>query len=70
MNIKTYILFSIFLWCQFIFSQNNIEFKQLAGENVSTQSITYDIEQDKAGNLWIASEEGVSIWLDKCGLFS
>lgn len=42
-----------------VFSQNNVEFKQLAGENVSTQSITYAIAQDSIGNLWIASEEGV-----------
>ncbi|MFG6686058.1 two-component regulator propeller domain-containing protein [Mariniflexile sp. HNIBRBA6329] len=60
MNTKAYILIiSLFLSFQIIFSQNNIEFQQLAGENVSTQSITYAIEQDKAGNLWIASEEGV-----------
>ena len=44
---------------QFIFSQNRIEFQQLEGENVSTQSITYAIEKDSNGNLWIASEEGV-----------
>lgn len=31
----------------------------MAGENVSTQSITYDIKQDSVGNIWIASEEGV-----------
>lgn len=45
--------------CQFVFSQNNIEFKQLLGENVSIQSITYAIAQDSMGNIWIASEEGV-----------
>lgn len=43
---------------QIIFSQN-IEFKKLEGENVSTQSITYAIAQDNIGNIWIASEEGV-----------
>ena len=42
-----------------IFSQENIEFQQLSGENVSTQSITYAIKQDSIGNVWIASEEGV-----------
>ncbi|WP_242205413.1 hybrid sensor histidine kinase/response regulator transcription factor [Aestuariivivens insulae] len=40
-------------------SQNNIEFQQLKGENVSTQSITYAVAQDSIGNLWVASEEGV-----------
>ncbi|GAA4304822.1 two-component regulator propeller domain-containing protein [Aestuariibaculum suncheonense] len=42
-----------------MFSQNNLEFQRLVGENVSTQSITYAVAQDKSGNLWIASEEGV-----------
>ena len=41
------------------FSQNNVEFQQLIGENVSTQSIIYDVEQDSIGNIWIASEEGI-----------
>ncbi len=40
-------------------SQENVEFQQLKGENVSTQSITYAIAQDSLGNLWVASEEGV-----------
>ncbi|WP_435415622.1 ligand-binding sensor domain-containing protein [Polaribacter aestuariivivens] len=56
--------FKLFSFC-FLFislfskAQNSYEFLQLSGENVSTQSITYDIKQDKIGNLWIASEEGV-----------
>lgn len=45
--------------CQLTFSQNNVEFQQLKGSNVSTQSITYAVAQDNVGNLWIASEEGV-----------
>ncbi len=40
-------------------SQSEFEFEQLIGDNVTTQSITYAIEQDSIGNLWIASEEGV-----------
>ena len=60
MKLRIYILsIIVFTLCQFTFSQNPIEFNQLTGENVSTQSITYAIEQDEAGNLWIASEEGV-----------
>ncbi|OBQ56680.1 response regulator [Tamlana sp. s12] len=56
LNIK---LFIFFLFIQFTFSQNNIEFQKLKGENVSTQSITYALAQDTIGNLWIATEEGV-----------
>ena len=58
---QTTTLFTILiaLVCEFSFSQTNIEFQQLRGENVSTQSITYAIEQDSVGNIWIASEEGV-----------
>ena len=60
MKLKIYTFFIlIYLFCQCTFSQNTIEFNQLTGENVSTQSITYAIEQDSSGNLWIASEEGV-----------
>lgn len=53
------VLCLIFLIFQISFSQNKIEFKQLSGENVSSQSITYGIAQDSIGNIWIASEEGV-----------
>ncbi len=42
-----------------LIAQNKIEFQQLSGENVSTQSITYVIKQDSIGTIWIASEEGV-----------
>lgn len=41
------------------FSQNTVEFRQLRGENVPTQSITYAVANDSLGNVWIASEEGV-----------
>jgi len=60
LKLTTNILLSIFLlFYNIIISQENIEFHQLTGENVSTQSITYAIKQDKIGNIWIASEEGV-----------
>ncbi|MBR9913385.1 MAG: hypothetical protein GYB32_00940 [Algicola sp.] len=41
------------------FSQGSVEFQQLRGENVPTQSITYAVAQDSIENIWIASEEGV-----------
>jgi len=41
------------------YAQSTIEFKQLKGENVPTQSIIYAIDTDSIGNVWIASEEGV-----------
>ena len=60
LKFKATIFFCFILFlCQFVYSQNNIEFKQLLGENVSIQSITYAIAQDSIGNIWIASEEGV-----------
>ncbi|MDG5490084.1 ATP-binding protein [Psychroserpens sp. SPM9] len=40
-------------------AQNTVEFRQLRGENVPTQSITYAVANDSLGNVWIASEEGV-----------
>ncbi|QTD37405.1 response regulator [Polaribacter batillariae] len=54
-------VFSIFIlfFAQNKYAQNKIEFSQLEGENVSTQSITYAIKQDYIGNIWIASEEGI-----------
>ena len=60
MKLKKKLFFLIiFLFSQLGITQNILEFSQLTGENVSTQSITYDIKQDSVGNLWIASEEGV-----------
>ncbi|WPR71953.1 two-component regulator propeller domain-containing protein [Flavobacterium sp. NG2] len=60
LNIKYHILSILsFVFCQFLFAQSNIEFQQLIGENIPIQSITYAVKQDKNGNLWIASEEGV-----------
>ena len=41
------------------YAESTIEFEQLKGENVPTQSITYAIDTDSIGNVWIASEEGV-----------
>ncbi len=40
-------------------AQNTVEFRQLRGENVPTQSITYAVANDSIGNVWVASEEGV-----------
>jgi len=40
-------------------SQKISEFNQLSDSNFLTQSITYAIEKDSIGNLWIASEEGI-----------
>jgi len=60
LKLITNLFLSLFLlFASVIFSQENIEFQQLIGENVSTQSITYAIKQDSIGNVWIASEEGV-----------
>lgn len=60
LNFRFYIFtLLLFLLTLNLNSQNNFEFEQLKGENVTTQSITYGIEQDSIGNLWIASEEGV-----------
>ena len=60
MKFKNYILIVSLLFSTLILSaQNNFEFEKLEGENVTTQSISYGIEQDSIGNLWIASEEGV-----------
>ncbi|TXG36079.1 two-component regulator propeller domain-containing protein [Seonamhaeicola maritimus] len=51
--------FIILLFPPFAYSQSQIEFEKLVGENVATQSITYAIKQDSIGNIWIGSEEGV-----------
>lgn len=61
LNIKTYLFsaISIFFYCVSSVAQTNFEFQQLVGENIPVQSITYAVKQDKRGNLWIASEEGV-----------
>ncbi len=60
MKIKVYILLIfIQVFPLFSFAQNTVEFRQLRGDNVSTQSITYAVANDSNGNVWIASEEGV-----------
>ena len=60
MSYKNHILLiGFYIFWQLNFSQSNVEFQQLIGENVSTQSIIYDVEQDSIGNIWIASEEGI-----------
>ncbi len=53
------VLLKVFFFVAVALSQNNIDFQRLSGENVSVQSITYEIKQDNIGNVWIASEEGV-----------
>ncbi|APY08242.1 hypothetical protein BWZ20_07980 [Winogradskyella sp. J14-2] len=57
---KAYFLFVIFN-CLWVFStaQDNVEFRQLRGNNVPTPSITYAVDKDSIGNIWIATEEGV-----------
>lgn len=55
----SFLFFIAFCFLQLAFSQNNIEFKQLKGDNVPTQSITYALANDSIGNVWIASEEGL-----------
>ena len=60
MKSTIFILFSVlFLWVFPVFGQTEMEFQQLSGKNFSTQSITYAVQQDSLGNLWVASEEGV-----------
>ena len=58
-GIRKILFFLLFFTSLIISSQEQKEFLQLTGENVSTQSITYSIEQDALGNVWIGSEEGV-----------
>ncbi|HIC30334.1 MAG TPA: hypothetical protein EYO76_00295, partial [Flavobacteriaceae bacterium] len=57
-------VFNTFLICFLVaffdvHAQESLDFQQLKGENLSTQSITYAIQQDSLGNVWVASEEGV-----------
>ncbi|QNM84509.1 hypothetical protein H9W90_09905 [Polaribacter pectinis] len=60
MNFKLKLFsFFTFIFFQTVIAQNTVEFLQLSGENASTQSITYAIKQDKDGNVWIGSEEGI-----------
>ncbi|WP_452224028.1 hybrid sensor histidine kinase/response regulator transcription factor [Lacinutrix chionoecetis] len=60
MNLKTVLFLCILTLISVCsFSQTNVKFQQLRGENVPTQSITYAIDQDNYGNIWIGSEEGV-----------
>lgn len=60
MKLRTHLLLSILSFIGlFSYSQNTVEFRQLRGENVPTQSITYAVANDSTGNVWIASEEGV-----------
>jgi len=52
-------LLLFFFSCTAFYSQNTVEFNQLTGDNVPTQSITYAVANDSIGNVWVASEEGV-----------
>ncbi|MFD1062267.1 ATP-binding protein [Winogradskyella litorisediminis] len=56
--IRYTLLFTLFCIIS-INAQSSIEFQQLIGKNTPTPSITYGIESDSIGNIWIASEEGV-----------
>ncbi len=55
---KFYLLF-LLLTPSVCLAQSKVEFEELVGGNIATQSITYAIKQDRIGNIWIASEEGV-----------
>lgn len=60
MQLKSDILLICFsFFCINLYCQNTIEFGQLIGDNVPTQSVTYAVANDSIGNVWIASEEGV-----------
>ncbi len=60
MKLKARILLLVLnLFWMFSSSQSTVEFRQLRGENVPTQSITYAVANDSIGNVWVASEEGV-----------
>ncbi|WP_152286835.1 hybrid sensor histidine kinase/response regulator transcription factor [Flavicella marina] len=41
------------------FAQNSYDFEKLDAENGISQSIIYNLQQDKTGNIWMATEEGV-----------
>jgi len=56
---KYFLLIIQFFFVSITFSQQNIEFEKLTSEKGVTQSITYAIQQDKTGTIWIATEEGV-----------
>ena len=55
--------FVILLFCGwFLFparAQSDLEFTQLSAGNLPTQSITYKVEQDSLGIIWVATEEGI-----------
>ena len=60
MRLKPNIFLLLFFFSSTAFySQNTVEFNQLTGDNVPTQSITYAVANDSIGNVWVASEEGV-----------
>ncbi|PHQ30072.1 hypothetical protein CJ305_03670 [Leeuwenhoekiella nanhaiensis] len=42
-----------------VMAQSDLEFTQLSAGNVPTQSITYRVEQDSLGIIWVATEEGI-----------
>ncbi|MDY7396807.1 ATP-binding protein [Aureibaculum sp. 2210JD6-5] len=53
-----YFLFILFC-SSIIYGQNTYEFEKLTGENGVSQSITYAVQQDSIGNIWMATEEGL-----------
>lgn len=58
---KSVILFflSLIFFVNHVKAQLTDEFHQLIGGDGQTQSITYAIDSDSIGNIWVATEEGV-----------
>lgn len=55
----TSLVISFFLFLGSLYSQEQAEFERLALEKGITQSVIYSIVQDKTGNIWMATEDGV-----------
>ena len=56
---SNFILTIFLIVSNWAFAQNTTEFEKLTTENGASQSIIYDLKQDKIGNVWMATEEGV-----------
>jgi signal transduction histidine kinase/ligand-binding sensor domain-containing protein/AraC-like DNA-binding protein len=55
----TSLVILLFLFVGSSNGQQNVEFEKLSSERGVSQSIVYSIAQDKIGNIWMATEEGV-----------
>ncbi|MFC2109179.1 ATP-binding protein [Bacteroidota bacterium] len=55
----TSLVISFFLFISFLSGQEIAEFERLPLEKGLTQSVIYGIAQDKIGNIWMATEDGV-----------